>query len=105
MSSSLICANWRMRSKRGRARPGILPSPRDCCWRCGFTQPVKGWEARGRWRGCARGTTPYRWLLGGVSVNYHTLSDFRVGQGDLVDRLLKENAWNVQVVTVAGTSI
>jgi transposase len=30
----------------------------------------------------------YRWLLGGVSVNYHTLSDFRVGQGELLDRLL-----------------
>lgn len=33
----------------------------------------------------------YRWLCGGVSVNYHTLSDFRVGHGDLLDRLLTEN--------------
>lgn len=33
----------------------------------------------------------YRWLCGGVSVNYHTLSDFRVGQGALLDRLLSEN--------------
>jgi transposase len=33
----------------------------------------------------------YRWLLGGVSVNYHTLSDFRVGHGGLLDRLLAEN--------------
>lgn len=33
----------------------------------------------------------YRWLAGGVSVNYHTLSDFRVGQGALLDRLLVEN--------------
>lgn len=33
----------------------------------------------------------YRWLAGGVSVNYHTLSDFRVGHGDLLDRLLTEN--------------
>jgi transposase len=33
----------------------------------------------------------YRWLAGGVSVNYHTLSDFRVGQGALLDRLLAEN--------------
>ena len=33
----------------------------------------------------------YRWLCGGVSVNYHTLSDFRVGQGELLDRLLVEN--------------
>lgn len=33
----------------------------------------------------------YRWLCGGVSVNYHTLSDFRVGHGALLDRLLTEN--------------
>jgi transposase len=33
----------------------------------------------------------YRWLCGGVSVNYHTLSDFRVGHGALLDRLLIEN--------------
>jgi transposase len=33
----------------------------------------------------------YRWLCGGVSVNYHTLSDFRVGHGALLDRLLAEN--------------
>src|SRR6202167_3324561 len=33
----------------------------------------------------------YRWLLGGVSVNYHTLSDFRVGHCELLDRLLVEN--------------
>src|SRR3546814_1578060 len=33
----------------------------------------------------------YRWLCGGVSVNPHTLSDFRVGHGALLDRLLSEN--------------
>lgn len=33
----------------------------------------------------------YRWLCGGVSVNYHTLSDFRVGCADLLDRLLTEH--------------
>ena len=33
----------------------------------------------------------YRWLMGGVSVNYHTLSDFRVNNGKLLDRLLTEN--------------
>jgi len=30
----------------------------------------------------------FRWLCGGVSVNHHTLSDFRVGPVDLLDRLL-----------------
>ena len=33
----------------------------------------------------------YRWLAGGVWVNHHTLSDFRLGQGKLLDRLLAEN--------------
>jgi transposase len=30
----------------------------------------------------------YRWLCGGVSMNYHTLSDFRVAHGDVLERLL-----------------
>jgi transposase len=33
----------------------------------------------------------YRWLCGGVSVNYHSLADFRVGCADLLDRLLAEH--------------
>jgi transposase len=33
----------------------------------------------------------YRWLRGGVPVNYHGLSDFRVGHGELLDRLLTES--------------
>src|SRR5258707_1917199 len=33
----------------------------------------------------------YRWLCGGVSVNYHMLADFRVGCADLLDRLLGEH--------------
>jgi transposase len=32
----------------------------------------------------------YRWLCGGVPVNYHGLSDFRVGHGAVLDRLLSE---------------
>jgi transposase len=30
----------------------------------------------------------FRWLVGGVSVNYHTLSDFRVGHVAVLDRVL-----------------
>lgn len=33
----------------------------------------------------------YRWFCGGVSVNYHTLADFRVGMADVLDRLLAEH--------------
>jgi transposase len=34
----------------------------------------------------------YRWLCGKVSMNYHTLSDFRTAHVDLLDRLLTESA-------------
>lgn len=33
----------------------------------------------------------YRWLCGGVSLNYHGLADFRTAHGGLLDRLLSEN--------------
>jgi transposase len=33
-------------------------------------------------------TDAYRWICGGVAVNYHTLSDFRVEHGDKLDQLL-----------------
>lgn len=33
----------------------------------------------------------FRWMCGGVSVNYHTLADFRVAHPDLLDRLLTQS--------------
>jgi transposase len=41
----------------------------------------------------------YRWLCGGVSTNYHTLSDFRVAHGDVLERLL---ARGVAVLVAEG---
>jgi transposase len=41
----------------------------------------------------------YRWLCGGVSVNYHGLADFRSAQGALLDALLIEN---VATLSAAG---
>lgn len=35
-------------------------------------------------------TDAYRWICGGVSVNYHTLNDFRVEHGDKLDQLLAQ---------------
>ena len=48
-------------------------------------------ESVGSARALARMTEEhdaYRWICGGVSVNYHTLADFRVGHGDFLDELL-----------------
>lgn len=33
----------------------------------------------------------YQWILGDVSINYHTLSDFRTAHGELLDRLLTQS--------------
>ncbi len=41
----------------------------------------------------------YRWLCGGVSVNYHGLADFRTGHAELLDKLLTEN---VATLSAAG---
>jgi transposase len=40
-------------------------------------------------RPCEREVT-FQWLCGGVGVNYHTLSDFRIAHEALLDRLLSE---------------
>jgi transposase len=37
------------------------------------------------------GAVAYRWLCGGVSMNYHTLSDFRTDHVELLDRLLTDS--------------
>jgi transposase len=42
----------------------------------------------------------YRWLCGGVSVNYHGLSDFRVAHPELIKKLLCENVAALSVAEV-----
>lgn len=44
-------------------------------------------SARHLERLCTRDNA-YRWICGGVSTNYHTLADFRVGHGKKFDQLL-----------------
>src|SRR5205809_1073955 len=34
------------------------------------------------------GEVPFQWICGGVTVNYHTLADFRVGHVEVLDDLL-----------------
>jgi transposase len=33
---------------------------------------------------------PYKWILGGLTVNYHLLADFRVGHADALDNLFTQ---------------
>ena len=41
----------------------------------------------------------YRWICGGVSVNYHAINDFRAGNAPLMDELLTDN---VAALAAAG---
>lgn len=34
------------------------------------------------------GELPFQWICGGVTVNYHTLADFRTAHGEVLDQLL-----------------
>jgi len=40
----------------------------------------------------------YRWICGGVSVNYHALNDFRAGNAALMDELLTDNVASLAAV-------
>lgn len=77
---------------RARAHtPGQAPvSPRLllALWLYGTSEGVG--SARALARLCMSHDV-YRWLCGGVRVNYHGLSDFRSGHPALLDRLLSEN--------------
>src|SRR3546814_7691631 len=81
--------------------PGQAPaSPRLllALWLYATSQGVG--SARALARLCESHDT-YRWLCGGVSVNYHGLSDFRSGQGALLDALLIKN---VATLSTAGVT-
>src|SRR5690349_15524733 len=42
----------------------------------------------------------YRWLCGGVSLNYHGLADFRTAHAQLLDRLLTDSVASLSVAGV-----
>jgi transposase len=49
-------------------------------------------SARELGRRCGeQGEVPFRWICGGVSVNYHTLSDFRTAHGEFLDSVLTQS--------------
>ena len=65
--------------------PTISPRLMLALWLYAYSQGVG--SARALERLC-NSHDGYRWLCGGVSVNYHTLSDFRVGHEHLLEKLL-----------------
>lgn len=74
-----------IRARDGVAgREAIDPKLLMALWLYAATRGVG--SARELARLCAE-SRPYRWLCGGVGVNHHTLSDFRVGHAAALDAL------------------
>lgn len=91
-------------------RPAIDPAILMSLWLYGTLEGVG--SARLLDRLC-KSDAAYRWLCGGVSVNYHTLSDFRSDAGPVLDELLSRSMVgliasglvDVQTVAVDGLRV
>ena len=78
-----------IRAVEGHAgRPAIDPKILLALWLYATLEGVG--SARALARLCEQHDA-YRWIAGGVSVNPHTLADFRVGQVEAMDRLLTQS--------------
>jgi transposase len=75
------------------------PSPRLllALWLYATTQGVGSARALAR---LCESDDAYRWLCGGVRLNYHGLSDFRTEHPELLERLLIENVASLSVAHV-----
>ena len=69
----------------GAGRPAIDPAILMALWLYATLDGVG--SARALERLCEQHDA-YRWIVGGVSVNYHTLAEFRVAHGEVLDTAL-----------------
>lgn len=72
----------------GAGRPAADPKILLSVWLYAALENIGSARAVGR--ACERDTA-FRWLCGGVAMNYHSLSDFRSLHGDLLDDLLTQS--------------
>jgi transposase len=90
----------RIRAVEGEAgRPPIDPAILMALWLYARLEGVG--SARLLERLCERDHA-YRWICGGVGVNYHSLSDFRVAAGGVLDGLLTRSMAALAAAGVVG---
>jgi len=78
-----------VQSVEGRAgRPAIDPRIYMALWLYATIEGVGSARALER---LTRQHDAYRWILGGVTVNHHSLSDFRVQHGEFLDQVLTQS--------------
>ena len=76
----------KIRSREGSAgRPAIDPRLLFALWVLALLDGVDSGRQLAR---LTRESLPYRWLCGGVHVDYHTLNDFRAENGETFGRVL-----------------
>lgn len=100
-----------IRSREGEAgRPAADPAVLMALWLYATIEGVGSARALAR---LAERDLAFRWLAGGVPVNHHGLSDFRVAHADTLDRLLTESVTaliaeglvSLEEVAVDGTKL
>src|SRR5271155_3707737 len=78
-----------VRSREGEAgRPAADPAVLLSLW---LYATIEGVGSARELERLAQSHVAYRWLAGGVPLNYHGLADFRVEQVEVLDRLLTQN--------------
>src|SRR6266581_5564573 len=76
-------------SREGEAgRPAADPAVLMALW---LYATIEGVGSARQLERLAQRDLAYRWLAGGVPLNYHGLSDFRVAHVQVLDRLLSES--------------
>ena len=79
----------KVQSVEGSAgRPAIDPRIHMALWLYATIEGVGSARALER---LSRQHDAYRWILGGVTINHHSLSDFRVQHGEFLDRVLTQS--------------
>jgi transposase len=83
----------------GPGRPPIDPAILTALWLYATLEGVG--SARLLERLC-QSDTAYRWICGGVGVNHHSLSDFRVAAGPMLDDLLTRSMAALVAAKIVG---
>ena len=79
----------RVKSREGEAgRPAADPAVLIALW---LYATVEGVGSARELERLAQSDAAYRWLAGGVPLNYHGLADFRVLSAEVLDRLLTQS--------------
>ena len=77
--------------KAREGEPGRPPSDPAILMALWLYATIEGVGSARQLERLAQSDLAYRWIAGGVPLNYHGLADFRVAHVDVLDRLLSES--------------